>query len=143
VARDLARPSYAFPRERRLRARREFVAAQESGRRVHTAHFVLIVAPGPNVAAPSRLGVTVTKKVGSAVRRNRVKRLVREAFRLCPDLVPTGIDLVVIAKDGAPTLGLADVQSEWTAVRPLLQRRAREVLSRPSTTAGSVPKEQT
>jgi ribonuclease P protein component len=137
VAREPARASFSFPRERRLRARREFLAAQQSGRRVHTAHFVLVVAPGPVPSAPSRLGVTVTKKVGVAVRRNRVKRLVREAFRLCPDLFPVGIDLVVIAKEGAPELGLADVQAEWSGVRPLLQRRAREVL-----TAGrSVPKE--
>jgi ribonuclease P protein component len=99
---------------------------------------VLVVAPGPELTAPSRLGVTVTKKVGTAVRRNRVKRLVREAFRLCPDLLPSGVDLVVIAKDGAPTLGLADVQTEWAAVRPLLLRRAREVLTRGPT----VPKEQ-
>ncbi len=134
--------SYAFPKERRLRARREFVAAQESGRRVHTAHFVLVVAPGPNLSAPSRLGVTVTKKVGTAVRRNRVKRLVREAFRLCPDLLPLGVDLVVIAKDGAPELGLADVQGEWSAVRQLLLRRAREALTRGSTNPASVPKEQ-
>jgi ribonuclease P protein component len=106
---------------------------------VHTPHFVLVVAPGPLASALSRLGVTVTKKVGTAVRRNRVKRLVREAFRLCPDLLPSGIDLVVIAKEGAPELGLSDVQAEWSAVRPLLQRRAREVL-----TAGrSVPKEST
>lgn len=124
---DAARPRFAFPSERRLRARRDFLAAQQAGRRVHTAHFVLVVAPGPEPAQPSRLGVTVTKKVGTAVRRNRVKRLVREAFRLCPDLLPPGIDLVVIAKDGAPELGLADVQAEWGAVRPLLLRRAREV----------------
>jgi len=137
-ARDLARPSFAFPRERRLRARRDFVAAQQSGRRVHTAHFVLVVASGPEPTALSRLGVTVTKKVGTAVRRNRVKRLVREAFRLCPELLPTGVDLVVIAKEGAPELGLAQVQAEWTAVRPLLLRRAREVLTKPR----AVPKEQ-
>lgn len=105
---------------------------------MHTPHFVLVVAPGPDASAASRLGVTVTKKVGTAVRRNRVKRLVREAFRLCPELLPAGIDLVVIAKDGAPTLRLADVQSEWASVRGLLQRRAREVLTR----APAVPKEQ-
>lgn len=138
MARETARVSLAFPKERRLRARRDFVAAQEAGRRVHTPHFVLVVARGPDAAAASRLGVTVTKKVGTAVRRNRVKRLVREAFRLCPDLLPSGIDLVVIAKDGAPTLGLVDVQGELASVRPLLQRRAREVLTR----GPAVPKEQ-
>ncbi len=112
---------------------------QNSGRRVHTAHFVLIVGRGLSSDSPSRLGVTVTRKVGSAVRRNRVKRLVREAFRLDPALLPAGVDLVVIAKDGAPLLGLADVQGEWAAVRKLLQRRAHEVLTKPV----AVPKQDT
>lgn len=106
------------------------MAAQASGRRVHTAHFVLIVGRGPLKEAPARLGITVTKKIGTAVRRNRVKRLVRETFRLDPTLLPSGIDLVVIAKEGAPTLGLADVQGEWDGVRKLLQRRATEVLTK-------------
>jgi len=114
------------------------VAAQDAGRRVHTPHFVLIVARGPDPAAASRLGVTVTRKVGSSVRRNRVKRLVREAFRLQPDFVPAGIDLVVIAKDGAPTLALGDVQAEWSSVRVLLLKRCREAL----TGARAVPKDQ-
>lgn len=130
--------SFRFPKERRLRARREFVAAQDNGRRVHTPHFVLIVAKGPDAAAPSRLGVTVTKKVGNAVHRNRVKRLVREAFRLDPGFLPAGVDLVVVAKDGAPTLGLADVQAEWTGVRRLLEKRVHEAL----TAAPRVPKEK-
>lgn len=99
---------------------------------------MLVVARGPNPDAPSRLGVTVTRKVGSAVRRNRVKRLVREAFRLDPELVPAGIDLVVIAKDGAPTLALRDVQAEWAGVRVLLLKRCKEAL----TGARAVPKEQ-
>jgi ribonuclease P protein component len=107
------------------------VAAQNSGRRVHTAHFVLIVARGPEPGALSRLGITVTKKIGTAVKRNRVKRLVREAFRLDPALLPDGIDLVVIAKEGAPTLALTDVQAEWGGVHKLLQRRAAEVLTAP------------
>ncbi|MGZ3417799.1 MAG: ribonuclease P protein component [Polyangiales bacterium] len=130
--------SFGFPKERRLRARREFVAVQDKGRRVHTPHFVLIVAKGPDPSAPSRLGVTVTKKIGTAVRRNRVKRLVREAFRLDPGFLPGGVDLVVVAKDGAPTLVLADVQSEWAAIRRLLEKRVQEAL----TAAPGVPREK-
>jgi ribonuclease P protein component len=129
---------FRFPKERRLRARREFVAVQDKGRRVHTPHFVLIVAKGPDAAAPSRLGVTVTKKIGNAVHRNRVKRLVREAFRLDPGFLPAGVDMVVVAKDGAPTLVLADVQAEWGGVRRLLERRCQEAL----TAAPRVPKEK-
>jgi len=124
-----ARGDEGFPKGRRLRTRREFVAAQQSGVRVHTPHFVLVLAVGPKAEARSRLGVTVTRRVGGAVQRNRCKRLVREAFRLDAELVPSGIDLLVVAKDGAPTLTLADVQAEWTRVRSTLQRRARELLA--------------
>jgi len=133
--------SYAFPKERRLRARREFLAVQHAGRRVHTTHFVLIVGRGPDASAPARLGVTVTKKIGTAVRRNRVKRLVREAFRLDPSLLPAGIDLVVLAKAGAPELVLSVVQSEWQSVRGLLQKRAREALTAPEKALPPRPRE--
>jgi ribonuclease P protein component len=130
-----------FPKSRRLRARREFLAVQASGVRVHTPHFLLVVARGPSAEAPARLGVTVTRKVGDAVRRNRVKRVVREAFRLDPTLLPAGVDLLVIAKNGAPLLGLAEVTVEWSRARTQLQRRAREVLSEkpPPKTAPPAP----
>ena len=89
-----------------------------------TPHFVLLIAPSSE-GRPARLGVTASKHVGDAVRRNRTKRLVREAFRLHPELFPDGIDLVVIARAGAPTLSLADVVAEWTAVRSLVAKRAK------------------
>ena len=126
-----------FPKARRLRERAEFTKAKDRGGRVHTRHFLFFVAVGPRPDAPSRLGITVTRKVGDAVRRNRVKRLVREAFRLDPALVPDGVDVLVIAKEGAPLLGLEEVQAEWRGARSQLQRRAREAL----TNASTVPKE--
>ena len=125
--------TFRFAKARRLRSRREILAVQGKGSRVHTAHFVLIVGPGPTSVGASRLGITVTRKIGDAVRRNRVKRVVREAFRLDPSLLPAGIDLLVIAKAGAPTLGLAEVQAEWGTARNVLQRKAREALARPTT----------
>jgi len=123
-------PKFGHPKERRLRARHEFLRVQQLGVRIQTPHFILLVAPGPIAEAPARLGITVTRKVGDSVRRNRVRRVVREAFRLQPGLLPAGIDLLVIAKDGAPSLGLADVQNEWARVRTQLQKRARSVLER-------------
>ena len=53
-------------------------------------------------------GTTIsTSGVGDAVRRNRVKRVCRECFRQWPGLVPSGIDLIVIARPGAPELDLS------------------------------------
>jgi ribonuclease P protein component len=115
---------------RRLRRHGEFVVAQRSGRRVGTPHFTLLVAAQPPPPRPSRLGVVVARRVGTAVRRNRVKRLCRECFRTWPELLPDGVDLVVIAREGAPELALADVRAEWRAVAPLLKKRAVEALAR-------------
>ena len=80
--------------------------------------------------APSRLGIVTSRKIGGAVDRNRVRRLCRECFRRWPDIVPAGVDLVVIARPGAPDLGLADLQGEWRAVEGLLKKRAAEALAR-------------
>jgi ribonuclease P protein component len=124
---------YGFGRDRRLRKHDEFVRAQRQGRRVNAPHFVLLVsarqAPGDDASPPSRLGLVVSRKVGPAVVRNRVKRLCRECFRTAPGLVPGGIDLVVIARPGAGDLTLADVRAEWQAVAGLLRKRAAESLA--------------
>ncbi len=121
----------SFGRDRRIRKRADFLRVQSTGQRASTPHFVLLVAaqdPLVSPAAPSRLGVVVTKKVGNAVARSRVKRVCRECFRTSPGLVPDGIDLVVIAKEGAPELGLAAVRGEWERVRPRLLERCAAAL---------------
>lgn len=90
-----------FPKRYRLRRRREFLAVQRGGRRVPTGHFVAYARP--NGGRPTRLGITVSRKVGKAVARNRVKRLVREAFRRHRAEMPRGLDLVLVARnDRAP-----------------------------------------
>jgi ribonuclease P protein component len=63
-----------------------------------------------------RLGITVGRKVGSAVRRNRVKRRVREFFRIHREELQPAHDLVVIARPGADRLSFKDVESELAHV---------------------------
>ena len=70
----------------------------------------MIFVPGPE--RESRLGVTVTRRIGNAVQRNRVKRRVREFFRLHRHELQPAHDLLIIARAGADKLSFGDVESE-------------------------------
>lgn len=96
-----------FPRSGRLRKRRDFLAVQAAGVAIHTRHFVLLVRRD----GAGRVGITVSKKIGNSVARNRVKRLVREAVRLWGDApwAPAGRDVVVVAKRSAARAGFDEV----------------------------------
>ena len=102
-----------FPKAARLRRRAEFLRVQRAGERSNIRHFVLIAAPGR--ADRARLGITVSSRVGNAVVRNRVKRLVRELFRTRSLHREGANDVVVIAKPGVEVLSYAEVVSELEA----------------------------
>jgi ribonuclease P protein component len=94
----------------RLRKRWEFLAVQRQGKRRRGRYVVVIAARREE--GPPRLGVTVSRKVGSAVVRNRIKRLIREAFRLQQHRLPSRLDLVVVARRMAREATLDDIQKE-------------------------------
>jgi ribonuclease P protein component len=116
--------SQTFSKARRLRKRRDFVPIQDRGSRIMLPScIVLLAARGDD--RPARLGMTVTRKFGGAVVRNRAKRLMRELFRRAPHLFPDGIDIVVIPKTSAArSLSYAGLQGEWQSARPLIAARA-------------------
>jgi ribonuclease P protein component len=122
------RPSGPFSKEQRVRKRAEFQDIQGNGRRVFTRNFVLMLlareASGERPSA--RLGVTVSRRVGNAVQRNRAKRLIREAFRATRDLWDPDLDVVVIARGPLGPLVLADVVGEFRGAKQPIQRRAQE-----------------
>jgi ribonuclease P protein component len=126
----------AFPAQQRVRKRSEYLYVQANARRVVTPHFVLLLAAPrvrePDAArestAPTRLGVTVSRRVGNAVTRNRAKRLVREAFRASRDLWPPGLDVVVIVRQALTDLKCPDVVQEWRRAARAIELRSREVL---------------
>jgi ribonuclease P protein component len=71
-----------------------------------------------------RLGISVSrKKVKTAAARNRIKRLIREAFRLSESALPAGLDLVVVPRD--PSARFADVRRSFPALAHALERRMR------------------
>jgi len=103
-----------FPKTARLRKRREFSRLSRSGRKTHSANFVVITQT--NDVGETRLGVTVSGKVGNAVVRNRIKRLVREFFRRGRRDLARGIDVLVIARKRAIDLSFSQVVSELEEV---------------------------
>lgn len=107
----------------RLSRSAEFDRVFRQGRSFGNRHLVLYVFPRPSDEADGpRLGLSVSRKVGGAVVRNKVKRLLREAFATLADTVPAGHDVVVVARPEARELaeregmnGLREVLAELVA----------------------------
>ncbi|MCG8590549.1 MAG: ribonuclease P protein component [Proteobacteria bacterium] len=121
-----------FSRSDRLRHSRDFQRVSREGERFASRYFVVLVAGRDGAEVPSaelRLGVTVSRKVGNAVVRNRVKRAIREWFRTSRELwagsgqATTGRDVVVIARREARDLRGAEFATALT--RTLAQPKRR------------------
>lgn len=120
MQRDWLLKKQTFTKADRLRKRPEFVHLSKAGRREHDLHFIVLFAPGHHQR--SRLGVTVTKRVGNAVTRNRIKRLFREFFRLKEDMVGTHLDINIIAKKSATGLTSAETFTKLESLFKKIER---------------------
>jgi len=99
VTSETPRDRKRFPRSARLTKALEYQSVYNA--QVHSADKMLVVNGAPNGLDRTRLGLSISRRVGNAVLRNRWKRLIREAFRLHRHELPTGIDLVVRPRKGA------------------------------------------
>jgi len=122
------RDTMSFGAADRLHRSAEFLRLQRRGIRLQAKHFVLYAGRIESLnSAHKRLGITVSRRVGNAVVRNRVKRHVRECFRLMlRERIEDGISIVVIALAGAGNLERTAINAELlTATLNLAGKRPR------------------
>jgi len=123
--------SAGFGAADRLRKSGEFLQLQRRGARHQSEHFVLY-GLGSTKDERSRLGITVSRRIGNAVVRNRLKRRVRECYRLkLRGMLPAGVATVVIARKGAGALDWMTLKAELLAGADNLRRKL-DSTSRPN-----------
>ena len=104
MADSATRPGPRRPRSGRLSRSADFERVYRRGKSHGNRHLVLYAFPRGAEADGPRLGVSVSRKVGGAVHRNKVKRLLREAFRAREADLPADHDYVVVARPEAREL---------------------------------------
>jgi ribonuclease P protein component len=98
----------SFPKEVRLRRRAEFLKVQERGQQISADCLLALVLPNGKPDGVTRVGLTVSTKVGNAVVRTSIRRRLRELFRARRQELPKGLDMVLIARRSA-------AEAQWPA----------------------------
>ena len=94
--------NFCFPKKARLLKRGQYLKLSKQGKRVYTDYFIAIVLK--DTAQNNRIGITISKKVGNAVERNRIKRIIREYFRHNKEKISEPADINIIARKGLTAL---------------------------------------
>ena len=123
-----------FPGHYRIVRGSDYRSAYETGLRIQSERFVLFARL--NALEHNRLGITVSRKIGGAVVRNRVKRLFREVFRRSPADNPPSFDIVINAKRGCAVARYSDLACEFAVAVEKACRLQRTVDSGPKPESG-------
>jgi ribonuclease P protein component len=123
-----AKRPLGFPKEFRLRRRKDFVWVQ-SGSKISGDFLLGLYRPQVDVC-PLRIGFTVSSKVGNAVVRNRIRRTLREAFRKNRTDLPKGLDVVIVARPNAAKASGSQLTQSLVKVLARLPRESSTKLAR-------------
>ncbi len=116
--------SFAFPKKARLLRPSDFQRTFERKRSV--SDDWLIVYGCENELGWTRIGLSVSRKVGNAVKRNRLKRLYREAFRLMRPKLPVNLDLILIPRKRPEMPSLEDIKQSICALAKRVERKLKK-----------------
>ena len=105
-----------------LKSNLDFRKVYKNGKSRANKYLVMYVLKNgtKNTVPKNRLGISVSKKVGNSVVRHRVKRLIKESYRLNEEMFNSGLDIVVIARDSAKVACFSEMQSALLHVSRLL-----------------------
>ena len=92
-----------------LRKNQQFQFVYKNGKSYANKYMVMYVKK--NGLGINRLGISVSKKVGNSVVRHRVKRLIKESYRLHENIFNSGLDIVIVGRPSAATVGYEEVES--------------------------------
>ena len=123
-----AKPSQSFCKLERLTTRSEYLRVQQRGDKIHLRDLLVFVHPR---AGARRIGITASSKVGGAVQRNRVKRLLREVWRRHRAELPQANDLVFVAKRTAVGMNYVELQRQFLELAHRLRRREQHEQRQP------------
>lgn len=115
---------FSFPKAARILKRPEFIRLSRTGNKIQNRHFIFLYSRSRQDR--SRIGITVSRKVGDAVLRNRVKRLVRENFRRMRPMISGAWDINIIAKKDAANLCGDEVGISLAQLFAGIQRHAEK-----------------
>jgi len=127
-----------FPRAARVLAPADFARVFAVRRSAASGPLVLYAGPATVATQPARLGVSVSRRIGNAVVRNRWKRRLREAFRRVRPLLPAGNDFVIVVRSGAAPRGAEGAKQVEAMIGDLSAR----VVQRPGYAAAAAAARQ-
>jgi ribonuclease P protein component len=127
-----------FPRAARILSPNDFARVFAIRRSAASGPLVLYACPAAVGTQPARLGLSVSRRIGNAVVRNRWKRRLREAFRQVRSLLPAGNDFVIVVRSGSTPAGATGARQ----VEEMIGDLAARVVARPGYAAAATAARQ-